>query len=266
MKTKLFLTTIITIQTTVASTIMIDLDLTTAGVQSSIIDAEEGDIVEFALVVTDFIGSIHCFNGIGGDISSKGTMDVNFSSDVIAGSISQFTNENMASDVVTNTPVSLGSTLQNLGLAPLVTYTDNVGGGGYLDPPNNRDANNHVISFVNVPGGSASYATIFTGSMTLTNVSGNTLNLFPSGVFNNPATIQDPDGNVALQTGGMPAYEQDGDLMLHTEPHDFDQCVGLGAGNYVGATITGISVPEPTSIFLLGLGGLGLIMRRKRVF
>jgi len=262
MKTLLLLATILSIQTASASSMMIDLDLVTSGVQNSISDAQEGDVVEFALVITDFTGDIHCFNGFGGDISSKGSMDVSYSPLIQAGDITSYTNEGFAQDITNLTPITSGGAMQTMNLTPLNTYTQNVGGVGFRDAPSNHDANNNVISFTNVPGGNVPYAIVFTGSMTLTNVAGNTLNMFPSGVFNNPDTIEGPDG-VALLPGGPFSFQQDGSIMLHTEPHDFDdQCMGLGSGDLFGATITG--VPEPSSTLLVALGGFGLAIRRSR--
>ncbi len=250
--------------------VLIDLNPSAPGIQTSITDATEGQVIEIALVVTGFTDFNPCMNGIGGDISSRGSMTVAFGAPVFAGDIASFTNEGYSRiPIGAGSPtqhINPGQTISTAGLAPLPGYTQNLGGAGFMDPGNNVDGNGELYSFTATPGSASSYATIFTTSITVSNINSTTLELFPSGIFDNPPTT-DMGGQVALdQVSGSMFYPtqfvQEGSLSLHTQTHDFQSCVGGGLGALQGASITG--VPEPSSAMLAGAFSWLLLMRRKR--
>ncbi|MGJ8696772.1 MAG: hypothetical protein ACSHYF_10665 [Verrucomicrobiaceae bacterium] len=248
--------------------VLIDLDLTQPGIQNSITDATEGQVIQIALVVTGMTATNPCMNGIGGDISTRGTMTVAFDSLIQAGDIAGFTNEGSARSIAgIPGPLNPGDPLTSAGLAPLTGYTQNVGGAGYRDPGNNLDGDLELFSFLSTPGGANPYATIFTTSITVTNINGTTLELFPSGIFNNPATETNPAGDVALNPTGIPnllptQFAQEGTINLHTQSHDFQNCSGEGLGSLQGASISG--VPEPSSALLTGTFACLLLLKRSR--
>lgn len=248
--------------------VLIDLDTTTPGIQTNITDATEGQVLQIGLVITGFTDINPCMNGIGGDISSRGSMTVTFGTDVLAGDIATFTNEGFSRSVITNFPVgplnvTTGQPISTAGLAPLSGYTQNVGGAGLIDLGSNLNGDQELFSFIGTPGSAGSYATIFTTTITVTNVNGTTLELFPSGIFDNPAT-QTMGGEVALLpifATSAPAFTQDGSLNLHTEGHDFQPC-GPGPGALSGASITG--VPEPSTAMLTGAFACVFLLKRRR--
>jgi len=119
-------------------------------------------------------------------------------------------------------------------------------------PQNNLDVEN--TGFLRFETDGSNSATITGGTFALNLGANSTLEMALGGVYNN-------GGSWTLMTGITNFNGSFGSII---NPNDLSQQFSIDYGQTTAGALIITTVPEPSSATLLGLGGLALILRRRR--